>query len=73
MYRAQTPHIVLENRIEAIHYAMDHAQKDDVIVLMGKGHETYQIIGTEKHHLDEREVIAAHLETLKKQEKQQEK
>ena len=28
---------------------------------MGKGHETYQIIGTEKHHLDEREVIAEHL------------
>ena len=61
MYRAQTPHIVVENRVEAIHYAMDHAEKDDVIVLMGKGHETYQIIGTEKHHLDEREVIAEHL------------
>ena len=62
MYRSQTPHIVVENRVEAIHYAMDHAQKDDVIVLMGKGHETYQIIGTEKHHLDEREVIAGHLQ-----------
>lgn len=69
MYRAQTPHIVVEDRVEAIHYAMDHAQKDDVIVLMGKGHETYQIIGTEKHHLDERKVVAAHLkETETKQE-----
>lgn len=67
MYRVSTPSIVVENRIEAIHYAMDHAEKDDVIVLMGKGHEDYQIIGTEKHHLDEREVIAAYLK--EKQEK----
>ncbi len=73
MYQAQTPHIVLENRIEAIQYAMDHAQKDDVIVLMGKGHETYQIIGTKKHHLDEREVIAEHLAEMKKRKEQQEK
>ena len=42
----QTPHIVVEDRAAAaIVYAMDHAQKDDVIVLMGKGHETYQIVG----------------------------
>ena len=64
MYQSQTPHIVVENRIEAIHCAMDHAQKGDVIVLMGKGHETYQIIGTEKHHLDEREIIAEHLKKI---------
>lgn len=56
-----TPYAVVENRIEAIHYAMDHAQPGDVIVLCGKGHETYQIIGREKHHLDEREVVAEHL------------
>ncbi len=65
MYQSQTPHIVVENRVQAIHYAMDHAQKGDVIVLMGKGHETYQIIGTEKHHLDEREIIAEHLNETK--------
>ena len=65
MYCSQTPHIVVENRVEAIYYAMDHAQKDDVIVLMGKGHETYQIVGTEKRHLDEREIIAGHLRQQK--------
>ena len=43
---------------EAIGWAMAHAQKDDVIVLCGKGHETYQEIGHEKRHLDEREVVA---------------
>ena len=56
-----TPYAVVENRVEAIRYAMDHAQPGDVIVLCGKGHETYQIIGHEKHHLDEREVVAEHL------------
>ena len=33
----------------------------DFIILAGKGHETYQEIGHEKFHLDEREEVAAHL------------
>ena len=48
---------VVPDRIEAIHYAMDHAQSGDVIVLAGKGHEDYQVIGTEKIHMDEREIV----------------
>lgn len=57
----EKPYVVIENRREAIRWAMDHAQRDDIIVLAGKGHETYQILGTEKTHLDEREEVAAHL------------
>ena len=53
---------VIENRKKAIAYAMDIAQKDDIIVLAGKGHETYQEICGVKHHLDEREVVAALLQ-----------
>ena len=53
--------VVVENRIEAIHYAMDIAQKNDIIVLAGKGHETYQEICGVKHHMDEREIVAAYL------------
>ena len=53
--------VVVENRIEAIHYAMDIGQKDDIIVLAGKGHETYQEICGVKHHLDEREIVAEYL------------
>ena len=53
---------VIENRPKAIHYAMDIAEKNDIIVLAGKGHETYQEICGVKHHLDEREVVAAYLE-----------
>ena len=52
---------VIENRVDAIHHAMDIGQKDDIIVLAGKGHETYQEICGVKHHLDEREVVAAYL------------
>ena len=56
-----TPVTVIENRRQAIRWAMDHAAAGDVIVLAGKGHETYQEIGHEKFHLDEREEVAAHL------------
>ncbi len=49
---------VIENRVEAIKYAVSIAQKDDIIVLAGKGHETYQILKTGTIHLDEREVVA---------------
>ena len=61
MAGAEDRYTVVENRVEAIGWAMDHARKDDVIVLCGKGHETYQEINHIKHHLDEREVVAAHL------------
>ena len=55
------PYLVVENRREAIARAMQEAKAGDIIVLCGKGHETYQILGTEKTHLDEREEVARHL------------
>lgn len=58
-------YIVIEDRRRAIRYAMDIAEKNDIIVLAGKGHETYQDIGGQKHHLDEREEVAAHLKELR--------
>ena len=58
-------YIVMEDRRAAIRYAMDIAKKDDIIVLAGKGHETYQILGTQKFHLDEREEVAAHLQEMR--------
>ena len=38
---------------------MDHAQAGDIIVLAGKGHEIYPIIGDVKHHFDDHEEIKA--------------
>lgn len=61
----RTPYVVIENRIEAIHYAIDNHQSGDVIILAGKGHETYQVLGKVKHHMDEREIIADYLEVRK--------
>ncbi len=49
---------VIPDRREAIAWAVQNARKDDIIVLMGKGAETYQEIRGEKIHLDEREEVA---------------
>ena len=56
-----TSYKIIENRVKAIEYAMDIGKKDDIIVLAGKGHETYQEICGVKHHMDEREIVAGYL------------
>lgn len=55
---SKTPYVVIENRRAAIRYSLEQARTNDIIVLAGKGHETYQEIGREKVHLDEREEVA---------------
>lgn len=54
----KTPYTVIENRVEAIRWAIAHAQPGDTLLLAGKGHETYQILADGVIHLDEREVVA---------------
>ena len=61
-----TPYVVEPDRVKAIRYALDHARTDDVIILAGKGHETYQIVGHEKRRLDEREVVAEYIAEQKR-------
>lgn len=55
--RTTGPYVVIENRREAIRYAMQMGQPGDMIVLAGKGHETYQDIGGQKHPFDEKVVV----------------
>ncbi len=55
---------IIENRVDAIKYAVETAKKNDIIVLAGKGHETYQILKDGTIHLDEREVVAEILGNL---------
>lgn len=65
-----TPLKVIVNRIEAIKHAIATAQKGDIIVLAGKGHETYQILPTGTIHLDEREVVAEAIAEIKNKGKE---
>ena len=57
MNNTKTPYKVVENRKDAIEWAMQHAKPEDVILLAGKGHETYQILPSGTIHFDEREVV----------------
>ena len=49
----------IEDRREAIRYAVSVAQPHDIILVAGKGHETYQEIKGVKHHFDDREELRA--------------
>ena len=55
---------VIEDRAEAINYALKLARPGDSVLIAGKGHEDYQIIGTTKHHFDDREVAREGLDKL---------
>ena len=56
--------LFIEDREEAIRTAIMIAGQGATILLAGKGHETYQIIGTEKRHFDEREIVTEIFETI---------
>ncbi len=53
------PRLRFTDRRAAIHAALGEARAGDTILLAGKGHETYQVIGTEKQPFDEREIVRA--------------
>ena len=55
-------YIVIENRRKAIAHALEMARPGDVVVLAGKGHETYQEIKGVKHPFDEKVVVRELLE-----------
>ena len=63
----RTPYVVQPDRREAIAYAIENHCPGDVIILCGKGHEDYQIIGKTKVHMDEREIVAEILEKRKRE------
>ena len=50
-------YIKIPSRKDAIKYAIDNAKEGDIILLLGKGHETYREINGVREHLDEREII----------------
>ena len=58
------PYLVCADRRDAIHLAVSKAKAEDVVIIAGKGHETYQIIGGDKFHFDDREIALEALEEL---------
>lgn len=60
-------YVVIQNRREAIKYALNHAKPNDVVVLAGKGHETYQEINNVKYPFDEKVVVAELLDEMRRQ------
>lgn len=56
---AEKGFVMLENRRDAIRLAVRAARAGDIVLLAGKGHEDYQIIGADKHHFDDREEAVA--------------
>lgn len=59
---SKTKRIVDSDRTRAIAAALKEAKTDDIVLLAGKGHETYQILATGKIHYDEREIVRGLLE-----------
>ena len=57
--------VCITDRKEAIKAAITLAKPSSTILIAGKGHETYQIIGTTKHHFDEREIVNGIFELIK--------
>lgn len=60
--------IIIEDRKSAIEYAIKNHEVGDLIVIAGKGHETYQLISGEKRHFDDKEIVLS-IEEEKKDER----
>ena len=62
----KTPYRCFVNREEAIRYGVEMLNPGDILVLAGKGHETYQLIGSEKMNFNEKEILLSADESLAK-------
>jgi UDP-N-acetylmuramoyl-L-alanyl-D-glutamate--2,6-diaminopimelate ligase len=62
--RAGRPYLKIVDRRQAIYSALKQARPGDIVIIAGKGHETYQIIGEQRQHFDDREVARSALGSL---------
>jgi UDP-N-acetylmuramoyl-L-alanyl-D-glutamate--2,6-diaminopimelate ligase len=69
--RFDTPHVAEPDRTRAVRLALEQARSGDVVILAGKGHETYQILKDQTIHFDDREVAREVLKSLGYKESKQ--
>ena len=53
----KTPYKIIPDRYEAVKWALEQAQKDDILLLAGKGHEDYQVLREETVYFDEKVLV----------------
>lgn len=63
--KGRTPVYIEQDRKKAVFAALKTAKKGDIVLLAGKGHEEYQIIGTQKNAFDERQIVREYLSNNK--------
>lgn len=63
---SQGKYVVIPDRKTAITYALDHSDKQDIVVLIGKGHERYQEINGKKVYFSEADIVENHLKRKKR-------
>lgn len=68
MAKSDGNYVVIPDREEAVAYAIEHAEKGDMIILLGKGHEEYQEIDGVKHHYSEREAVVKGMKKIFKKD-----
>ena len=56
-YGEENEYIAIPDRREAIEYAVKNAREGDIVLLAGKGHEKYQLIGTKREPFCERDIL----------------
>lgn len=61
------PYVAIADRKKAIEYALSHAQSGDIILLAGKGHESYQIVGGIREEFSEAEIIEKYCQQYQQQ------
>jgi len=64
MLKTDGEYIKIVNRRDAIEYAINNAEKDDIIILAGKGHENYQMFKDKTIHFDEKEIVEEIIKNL---------
>ena len=68
-YMQNAPYVAIPDRKEAIEYVVSHAEEGDIVLLAGKGHETYQLVNGKKEPFCERDILLAAAEKLMLAEK----